>query len=73
MTHYRNSKVDQVEAFFKARPNVWVDSSELEFAGRCAWRTRVSDARQRGMNIVNRMRKVDGYLLSEYSYVTSAA
>lgn len=73
MTHYRNSKVDQVEAFFMARPNAWVDSTELEFAGRCAWRTRVSDARRRGMNIVNRMRKVDGFILSEYRYVPTAA
>lgn len=62
--------------FFKARPNVWIDGKSLEFAGRYAWRSRVSDLRRSPhfMRIVNRQRgerRPDGsrYVVSEYVFV----
>jgi hypothetical protein len=65
---------DRVEAYFKARPMVWLDSFSLELVGgRCAWRTRVSECCVSGMDIRNRQRRVtahDGlrWTVSEYCY-----
>ena len=68
---------DQLEAYFKARPGIWIDGRDLaEVAGNYAWRTRCSDLRKRGLNIENRIRKVDRhngvdrYAVSEYRYVS---
>lgn len=43
-----------------ARAGEWVDANELmRVGGRCAWRTRISDARQQfGLRIENRVRVV---------------
>lgn len=71
------TKVEQLEAFFKARPNVWIDGLDLEFAGKYAWRSRVSDLRRPPftMTIENRERWKYGahgeklWKVSEYRYV----
>lgn len=62
---------DAVAAFFRARPNTWVDGMTLRDIGGCyAWRTRVSDCRkQLGMNIENRCRKVGRRTVSEYRFI----
>lgn len=82
------SLAEKLAAYFKARPNQWIDGRRLEdIAGRYAWRTRVSDCRrQLGMTIENRQRRVrrvlnlDGedcdlgsYTVSEYRYVPNDA
>jgi hypothetical protein len=66
---------DKLEAYFKARPNQWVDGMLLgQIAGQYAWRSRASDLRKRGLTIENRQRRVrrpDGshYVISEYRWV----
>lgn len=62
-------------AYFANRPNVWIDGRALEFAGRYAWRTRVSELRKPpfSMTIENRQRRItreDGMrvTVSEYRY-----
>lgn len=47
---------DRLAAYFKSRPNVWIDGRQLaEVGGYAAFRTRVSNLRrQRGMTIENR-------------------
>jgi hypothetical protein len=67
---------DNVEAYFRKRPGLWIAAIELEaVGGRQAWRTRVSEVRrERGLNIQNRTRRVrrmDGthFTLSEYRLV----
>lgn len=68
------SFTDRVACYFTAWPNRWIESTALEaIGGRCGWRTRVSDVRQRGMVIENRQRTVkraDGsrFVISEYRY-----
>jgi hypothetical protein len=48
---------EKLAAHFQSHPNVWLDGKALEFAGRYAWRSRVSDCRTKlGMNIENRVR-----------------
>lgn len=61
----------QLAAFFKAHRGEWVDGRRLEFAGRYAWRTRLSNLRRAPFNLTieNRQRKVDGYTVSEYRLV----
>lgn len=56
----RKSKNQELAEFFHARPNVWIDGRSLEFAGRYAWRTRVSNLRAApfSMTIENRVRVV---------------
>jgi hypothetical protein len=46
---------DKLQAYFQARPNVWIDGKVLAtVAGGYGWRTRVSNLRrQRGMTIEN--------------------
>jgi hypothetical protein len=70
--------------FFQAHPNVWHSARDLEFSGRQAWRTRVSECRtQLGMTILNRQRTVTNhghleswqsrtYVVSEYAFIPSA-
>ena len=61
---------DQLERYFKARPNVWVDGMALaQVAGSYAWRSRCSDLRQRGLTIENRQRKVGRRVISEYRLI----
>jgi hypothetical protein len=63
--------VDRLHAFLAARPNEWVDGLELaRVAGAYAWRTRLSDLRQRGLVIENRVRRVEKrFKVSEYRLV----
>lgn len=48
---------DRLEAFLKARPNIWIDGRTIAtIAGSYGWRTRLSELRrQRGMTIQNRV------------------
>lgn len=71
----RNSLVAATAAFFKDRPNTWIDSAEfMLFAGMCGWRSRISDCRTKlGMTIKNRQRKVRGRIVSEYQFIPKAA
>ena len=69
----RQSFAAAVLAYFKARPGVWIDSSELEHVGgRMAWRTRVADARKvvskEGGAIANRIQRLKDRVISEYCY-----
>ena len=65
---------DRVAELFKSMPGQWIDSETLSKAGgRCAWRTRVSDARTLyRMDIRNRVRTVEtpigSFRVSEYCY-----
>ena len=61
---------DRLAAYFRQRPNVWIDGLELgTVGGGYAWRTRKSECcRQLGMRIVNRQRKVGRVTISEYCY-----
>jgi hypothetical protein len=63
--------VDRLQAFLEARPNEWVDGLALaQIAGAYAWRTRLSDLRQRGLVIENRVRRVEKrFKVSEYRLV----
>jgi hypothetical protein len=65
------SFAEKLAAYFKARPGEWIPAIDLEFAGRQAWRTRISDCRtQFGMRIDNRVRRLaSGVKISEYRYV----
>jgi hypothetical protein len=66
------SLTDRIVAYFLSHQNVWIDGAELALiGGRYAWRTRVSDARQRGYAIENRKRTVQtasgsNVVVSEY-------
>lgn len=66
------TRVEQLAAYFRARPGQWIDGERLEFAGKYAWRTRVSDCRKPpfNMRIDNRVRRVpgSGRKISEYRY-----
>lgn len=54
------SLCDRLAEFFKTHPGEWLGARELEFAGRQAWRTRVSELRKAPyfMRIENRVRVV---------------
>lgn len=61
---------EAVRDYFTTRPNTWINGMTLSHVGGCyAWRSRVSDCRQRGMTIENRQRTVDGHTVSEYRFV----
>jgi hypothetical protein len=61
---------DTLEAFFRARPNTWIDGKELAtVAGGYGWRSRCSDLRKRGMTVENRQERRNGYTRSFYRYV----
>jgi hypothetical protein len=53
----RQSFNDRLEAFFREHANEWVNSDRIaEIAGKCAWRTRISNLRtERGLTIENRL------------------
>lgn len=68
-----------VAAFFKARPNAWIDGRDvMQIAGAYGWRTRISDCRRQfGMQISNRQRRVragggQSFTVSEYRYTPPA-
>lgn len=43
----RHRYLDDVIAYFRARPGIWIEAAELaRVGGFCGWRTRVSDARK---------------------------
>ena len=76
---------DTLAAYFKARPNTWIDGMELaRVAGQYAWRSRVSNLRRPRrlgglyeMAIENRQRRIhrqiviDGKACAAGSYVVS--
>ena len=72
MSSERQTFTARVAAYLTARAGEWVDATELmAVGGRCAWRTRVSEARDAyGLTIENRVRTVkDGarrWRVSEY-------
>lgn len=75
-----NSLADRLAAFFRERPNQWVDGRELaRVAGSYAWRTRISDIRRRPhlLTIKNRQRRIktaDGtVIVSKYCLDTPEA
>lgn len=50
----------RVEDLFRARPGEWIDGREIaRVGGFYGWRTRLSELRRRGMNIVNRERRIE--------------
>jgi hypothetical protein len=63
---------ERVAQLFEARIGQWIPAIDFEaIGGRQAWRTRISECRQRGMPIENRIRWVrrsdgSGFRLSEY-------
>ena len=66
----------RVAAFFRGRPDEWIDGRELmTVAGSYGWRTRVSDIRRApyNMRIDNRQRRVGRFVVSEYRYVPAGA
>lgn len=68
---------NRLEAYFRARPNVWIDGMELAKVGGCyGWRSRFTDLRQRGMEIQNRQERVtvlgNQFTKSYYRYVPEA-
>ena len=65
---------ERVAALFKSRPGEWIDGMEIAKYGGCyASRTRISECRQLGMTIENRVRTMPaGYKVSEYRYVPSS-
>lgn len=66
---------DRLEAYFKARPNVFIDGLELGRIGGGAygWRSRLTDLRRRGMVIENEQRTYGiGITRSLYRYVPAA-
>ena len=71
----RHSYRLQVEAYFRRHPNEWIPASTLmTVGGRCAWRTRTSDARnvfetEGGVLQNQQTRCADGSVLSEYRYI----
>lgn len=66
----QQSLCDQLEAYFKARPGLWIDGRKLAtIAGAYAWRTRVSDLRVRGLRIDNVVTRGMTYRKSLYRYV----
>ena len=73
------SLTDKLAAYFKERPNQFIDGLELaRVAGSYAWRSRCSDLRKRGMVIENRVRWINGVngehmrKVSEYRYVPAS-
>lgn len=66
------SLTDTLAAYFKARPNTWIDARELlSVAGFAGWRTRVSELRSAPylMVIENRTKRENGLTKSFYRYV----
>ena len=69
----RETFAGKVAAYFKARPGQWIDGRDiLKIAGCYGWRTRISDCRRPpySLDIRNRQRRTNGYIVSEYMLVT---
>jgi len=51
---------EQLARFFREHAGEWLGARQLEFAGRQAWRTRVSDLRKPpyGMTIENEVKRI---------------
>lgn len=68
----RQSLADALETFLRANPHLWISAVLFEQFGRQAWRTRLSEVRQRfeaeGGAIENRLRRDGGAVISEYRY-----
>ncbi len=63
---------EKLAAYFKSRPNVWLDGRELsKVAGAYAWRSRISNLRKPPFNLTieNRLRRERGFTVSEYRLV----
>jgi hypothetical protein len=62
--------VEAVADFFRRRPGQWIDGLTLaSVGGAYAWRSRVSDCRQKfHMSIENRTRRVGRRVVSEYRF-----
>ena len=61
---------ERVRRVLVQRAGCWVPAVDLEVGGRQAWRSRVSDLRQGGMTIENRVRRLPGGVArSEYRYI----
>jgi hypothetical protein len=63
----------RVEALFRAHPNEWISSFDLQrVGGAMASRTRISEVRRSGMKITNRCRRIETptgpQTVSEYRY-----
>ena len=63
----------RVEALFRAHPNEWLSSFDLQrVGGAMASRTRISEVRRSGMKITNRCRRIETptgpQTVSEYKY-----
>ena len=69
-----NRYLTAVEALFRSRPGEWIQWTAIAaIGGALAWRTRASECRTiLGMNIENRLRRVNGKTLSEYRYLPPA-
>lgn len=72
----KKTRTELVIDYFQAHPNEWIDGMRFaEFAGQYAWRSRIADARARGLVIENRQRTVKGehkwFQVSEYRWVPS--
>lgn len=72
----RKSNVEKLREFFLLRPLKWIDAVDLEpVAGRQAWRTRVSELRQRlekeGAGTIENRQQFRNrvVVLSEYRYL----
>jgi hypothetical protein len=66
------SYTDKAVTMFRTSPYVWFSAVELSHQlGLCGWRTRVSDARKRGLHIENKqIHSADtGRILSFYQYI----
>lgn len=85
MATSRHSFTVRAMAYFKDRPLVWIPAVELEQFGRQAWRTRISEARQRfeaandgtieNRVLIGAMYPGTGaarYTISEYRYVPAS-
>ena len=65
---------DQVVALFKANPHVWIRERRIMAKGGTAgFRSRIDDARKRGLNIINKTWRETGpdgvtYTCSAYMY-----
>lgn len=54
-----NTLTDAVEAYFHARPYIWINQLELSRVGGVGgWRTRCSQAERRGLHLEKRQRTV---------------
>jgi hypothetical protein len=62
---------DRVAAYFRARPNVWIDGDAFRnVGGKYAYRTRISECRTTlQMEIDHRLRRIGSVVISEYMFI----